>query len=82
MSSLMASGYVHKMLDDKQDFRTFAMSCARAFGALITMRDEPADAPIPDEFKPDPYHMERNRRGTCHRGALRSDERKRAGRVR
>jgi hypothetical protein len=36
----------------------FAMSCARAFGALITMRDDPADAPIPEEFAPSPYHAE------------------------
>lgn len=32
--------------------RDFALSCARAFGACITMRDEPADAPIPEEFQP------------------------------
>ena len=37
-------------------FPAFAMSCARAFGALITMRDEPSDAKIPDEFKPAPYY--------------------------
>jgi hypothetical protein len=35
------------------------MQCARAFGALITMRDDPMDAPIPDEFKPSSYDKER-----------------------
>lgn len=35
----------------------FALRCARAFGALIMMRDEPMDATIPDEFKPDSYYI-------------------------
>lgn len=39
-------------------FRQYAMGCARAFGALITMRDEPSDAPIPDSFQPSKYHEE------------------------
>lgn len=38
-------------------FEKFVMSCARAFGACITMRDDPADKPIPDEFKPSNYHQ-------------------------
>lgn len=37
-------------------FEQFAMDCARAFGATISMRDEPAGTPIPDEFKPSEYH--------------------------
>ena len=42
------------------DFPAFAMHCARAFGALVTMRDEPMDAPIPDRFDPSvTYHDER-----------------------
>lgn len=32
------------------DFPAFAMQCARAFGALITMRDEPWDAEVPESF--------------------------------
>lgn len=35
------------------------MSCARAFGALIDMRDEPANAEIPESFKASTYHTER-----------------------
>jgi hypothetical protein len=42
------------------DFNEFAMQCARAFGALITMRDDRADAAIPDAFEPQTkYHDER-----------------------
>lgn len=37
-------------------FKQFATNCARAFGALVTMRDDPMDAPVPDEIKPDAYH--------------------------
>ena len=39
-------------------FEQYAMSCARAFGALVEMRDAPSDAPIPEEFKPSDYHLE------------------------
>lgn len=30
----------------------YAMRCARAFGMLIEMRDDPLDAPIPERFEP------------------------------
>lgn len=33
-------------------FPEFAMQCARAFGALVTMRDDPLDAEIPESFEP------------------------------
>lgn len=40
--------------------REFAMICARAFGACITMRDASMDAQIPDRFEPEfVYHQER-----------------------
>lgn len=56
----MPTGYTAAVVDGKQtEFPDFAMSCARAFGALITMRDDPADAPIPDEFKPSTYSADR-----------------------
>lgn len=40
-------------------FNEYAMLCARAFGATVTMRDEPMDAEIPDSFTPSTYHAER-----------------------
>lgn len=43
-------------IKDGITFEAFALSCARAFGALVTMRDEPFDAPIPEEFPPSDYH--------------------------
>lgn len=53
----MPTGYTAAITETMQ-FREFAMKCARAFGALITMRDDPSDAPIPEEFKPDSYHAD------------------------
>lgn len=38
-------------------FKQYALNCARAFGALIEMRDDPKGAKIPDEFKPSDYHL-------------------------
>ena len=40
-------------------FKKFAMNCSRAFGALVMMRDDPADAPIPKSFQPSRYHKDR-----------------------
>lgn len=52
----MPTGYTHRVqTGEVTEFRDFAMACARAFGACITMRDDSADAPIPDEFKPSNY---------------------------
>lgn len=39
-------------------FKQYALNCARAFGALVTMRDDPADAAIPEKFKPSNWHAE------------------------
>ncbi|MFA5323879.1 MAG: hypothetical protein WC373_14505 [Smithella sp.] len=52
----MPTGYTAE-IKNGITFNQYAMSCSRAFGALIMMRDEPADAPIPDEFKPSDYHV-------------------------
>jgi hypothetical protein len=51
----MSTGYTVG-IEKGISFETFAIQCARAFGALITMRDDPMDALIPDEIKPDKYH--------------------------
>lgn len=56
----MPTGYTANVCDGKvTEFSDFAMQCARAFGALITMRDDPSDAPIPEEFKPSTYSADR-----------------------
>lgn len=40
-------------------FEKYALSCARAFGALITMRDEPSDKEIPEKLEPNDYHLKK-----------------------
>lgn len=49
----MPTGYTSDIYEGKPiTFPEFVMECARAFGALVTLRDAPT-TPIPDEFKPD-----------------------------
>ena len=54
----MSTGYT-SYIGDGCDFKTFAMQCARAFGACIDMRDESSSTPIPESFKPSNYHLEK-----------------------
>lgn len=49
----MPTGYTYKIIDgDGVTFKQFAMECARAFGALIELRDEP------EEIKPSTHHAD------------------------
>lgn len=53
----MPTGYTAALYEGKpQTFEEFVMGCSRAMGALVMMREEPSDAPIPEEFKPSPYY--------------------------
>lgn len=53
----MPTGYTADVGEGKvTKLRDFALSCARAFGALIEMRDEPSSAPIPDRITTSSYH--------------------------
>jgi hypothetical protein len=53
----MATGYTHD-IKDGIDFRTYAMNCARAFGACVMLRDEPGGGDrIPEAFAPSDYHL-------------------------
>lgn len=56
----MPTGYTHRIANGTEtSLRQFALRCARGMGALITMRDDPSDAPIPTELAPSLYHAER-----------------------
>jgi hypothetical protein len=52
----MPTGYTAPIADGIT-FEQYAWSCARAFGALVTMRDEPSDAPIPERLEPSDYNQ-------------------------
>jgi hypothetical protein len=52
----MPTGYTADVADGKvTDFRTFALRCARAFGATIMQRDDPMDEP-PRLREPSDYY--------------------------
>lgn len=53
----MPTGYTAD-IKDGITFEQYAMNCAKAFGACVTMRDDPQDTPIPDEFEPSSYHKD------------------------
>jgi len=56
----MPTGYTYPVVEGKiTEFSDFALSCARAFGALITMRDDPHDTPIPETFEPSDYNAKK-----------------------
>jgi hypothetical protein len=52
----MPTGYTAPIADG-MTFEQYALGCARAFGALVNMRDEPSDAPIPERLEPDTYYQ-------------------------
>lgn len=39
-------------------FEEYAWNCARAFGALVEMRDQPIGATIPEQFEVDNFYLE------------------------
>jgi hypothetical protein len=46
-------------MESGETFPVFAMKCARAFGACVTLREEDPNAPIPDKFEPSDYSVKR-----------------------
>jgi len=53
----MATGYTMDIAKGIT-FEKFALNCARAFGACVTMREESLNTPIPDEFEISTYHRD------------------------
>lgn len=54
----MPTGYTAD-IKDGISFKTFAMNCARAFGACVTLRDEPGGGDkIPEAFEASDYHAQ------------------------
>ncbi len=54
----MPTGYT-AYVQDGATFEEFVWQCARGFGAMIEMRDEPADSPVPESFAPSAYHKDK-----------------------
>ncbi|HUW00859.1 MAG TPA: hypothetical protein VMW08_00775 [Acidimicrobiales bacterium] len=56
----MPTGYTESVQKGEvTELAVFAIECARAFGALVTMRDAPTGTPIPDEFQPSSHYRDR-----------------------
>lgn len=67
----MPTGYTADVADGKiTDLRSFATLCARGMGALVMMRDEPWDAPIPERFEPSGYNAEKLAEAKAERDRL------------
>lgn len=54
----MPTGYT-AYVQDGATFEEFVWRCARNFGALVTMRHDPAGDPVPESFTPSTYHVDR-----------------------
>jgi hypothetical protein len=54
----MPTGYTYK-IKDGISFKDYALMCARAFGACISMRDESMDVEIPNEFKENDFYYKK-----------------------
>lgn len=53
----MPTGYTADVADGNiTTLKEFAYSCARGMGALVSMRDSPHNAPIPEKFEPSEYN--------------------------
>lgn len=54
----MPTGYT-AFIEEGCSFEAYVWQCARAFGACVTMRDDPSGAAIPEAFEPSDYHAKR-----------------------
>jgi hypothetical protein len=52
----MPTGYTDEACKKDVPFNKFVWDCARAFGALIMMRDDSLSTPVPESFEPSDYH--------------------------
>lgn len=70
----MPTGYTADVQDGKvTEFTDFVWRCARGMGALMNMRDEPWDAPIPERFEPSTkYHDEAQAKAEARLAELRA----------
>lgn len=67
----MPTGYTCKVQSgDITEFKDFAMECARAFGALVHMRDNPQDAEIPEVIEPSTFYAKELDKATADLAAL------------
>lgn len=54
----MPTGYTAALYEGEQTAQDFLLRLARGMGFAVTMRDEPADKPLPEKFTPAQYYIE------------------------
>ena len=55
----MPTGYTAQVADGTiTTLKDYALKCARAFGALASLRDTPLSEPLVERLEPDPYYKE------------------------
>lgn len=54
----MPTGYTAELMEKGMEFKPFVLGCARAFGALISLRDAPQNTPFPEKIEPSNYYAE------------------------
>jgi hypothetical protein len=68
----MPTGYTAGIIEGI-DFKTYAMNCARAFGACVGLRDSPGGGEhIPDAFESSDYHRKKTDKALCELAVLES----------
>lgn len=66
----MPTGYTAD-IKDGIDFKTYAMNCARAFGACVMLREEQGGGDrIPEAFEPSDYHLQAAEKARAEVAAL------------
>lgn len=70
----MPTGYTEAVQSGEiSELPDFALRCARAFGALVDLRDEPLSAPIPERLHPHvKYHEEQIAKASARLADLRA----------
>jgi hypothetical protein len=53
----MPTGYTAELSEKAQSFEAFVWGCARAFGALVLMRDDPSDKPVPEKLEEQSFYV-------------------------
>lgn len=67
----MPTGYTAGVVDGTiTELTPFAMQLARGMGALVSMRDDPWDAPVPEKFEPSSYNADKHAEALARRDAL------------
>lgn len=67
----MPTGYTATLCEKGQSFNDFVLTCARAMGACVMMRDDPLGPNIP-EFKPSDYYAKELKEAKARLRKLRS----------